>query len=231
MATHTALDAMRDAGSILEGIRRADDLTVAASRDGGTRAVRLLAQASNDTSDQLTAIAAVHSLAQVFDESADEVLIALLSHEELFLREHAAWAFGARLPRFDAIAGLAAMIIAGGFSGMLAQRTLEQWGSSAPEHVGLLLEGAVLGVDEATARARLVETVGLSTASTTDDRPRRAAWRASWARKKEDVLSGPRYRVRPRRRSRSGHAPAASCAPRPSASATSGGTGSTAASR
>ncbi len=161
MATHTALDAMRDAGSILEGIRSADDLTVAASRDGGTRAVRLLAQAAADTSDQLTAIAAVHSLAQVFDESADEVLIALLSHNEQFLREHAAWAFGARLPRFDAIAGLAAMVIAGGFSGMLAQRTLEQWGSSAPEHVGLSLEGAVLGVDDASARSRLVETIGL----------------------------------------------------------------------
>ncbi|MET3770268.1 glycosyltransferase involved in cell wall biosynthesis [Marisediminicola sp. UYEF4] len=161
MATQTALDAMRDARSILEGIRSADDLTVAASRDGGTRAVRLLAQAANDTSDQLTAIAAVHSLAQVFDESADEVLIGLLSHNEQFLREHAAWAFGARLPRFDAIAGLAAMVIAGGFSGMLAQRTLEQWGSSAPEHVGLSLEGAVLGVDDASARSRLVETIGL----------------------------------------------------------------------
>ena len=161
MATHTALDRMRDAGSILEGIRTADDLTVAASRDGGTRAVRLLAQAANDTSDQLTAIAAVHSIAQVFDESADEVLIALLSHDELFLREHAAWAFGARLPRFDAIAGLAAMVIAGGFSGMLAQRTLGQWGSSAPEHVGLSLEGAVLGVADASARARLIETIGL----------------------------------------------------------------------
>ena len=161
MATQTALDAMRDAKSILEGIRSADDLTVAASRDGGTRAVRLLAQAANDTSDQLTAIAAVHSLAQVFDESADEVLIALLSHNEQFLREHAAWAFGARLPRFDALAGLAAMVIAGGFSGMLAQRTLEQWGSSAPEHVGLSLEGAVLGVDDGSARSRLVETIGL----------------------------------------------------------------------
>lgn len=161
MATQTALDAMRNAGSILEGIRSADDLTVAASRDGGARAVRLLAQAANDTSDQLTAIAAVHSLAQVFDESADEVLVALLSHDELFLREHAAWAFGARLPRFDAIAGLAAMVVAGGFPGMLAQRTLEQWGSSVPEHVGLFLEGAVLGVADASARARLVETVGL----------------------------------------------------------------------
>jgi glycosyltransferase involved in cell wall biosynthesis len=152
---------MRGAASILEGIRSADDLTVAASRDGGTRAVRLLAQAANDTSDQLTAIAAVHSLAQVFDESADDVLNALLSHDDMFLREHAAWAFGARLPRFDAIAGLAAMVIAGGFSGMLAQRTLEQWGSSAPDHVGLSLEGAILGVDDPSAKARLVETIGL----------------------------------------------------------------------
>lgn len=161
MGTHTALDSMRQADSILAGIRSADDLTIAASRDGGTRAVRLLARAAEDPTDQLTAIAAVHALAQVFDESADEVLLALLDHESAFLREHAAWAFGTRLPRFDAIIGLVRMVVAGGFSGMIAQRTLEQWAASAPEHVALATEGALLGVVEAGARARLVETIGL----------------------------------------------------------------------
>ncbi|MDJ0338918.1 glycosyltransferase [Cryobacterium sp. PH31-O1] len=161
MATHTALDDQRGAASILDGIRRADDLTVAAARDGGVRAVRLLAQAATDPSDQLTAIAAVHALAQVFDDSADEVLVALLHHDSAFLREHAAWAFGTRLPRYDAIAGLVTLVREGGFTGMLAQRTLEQWGSSAADQVGLFLEGALLGVSEAFARARLVETIGL----------------------------------------------------------------------
>ncbi|WP_104195790.1 glycosyltransferase [Cryobacterium sp. M15] len=161
MATHTALDDQRSAATLLEGIRRADDLTVAASRDGGARAVRLLAQAATDLSDQLTAIAAVHALAQVFDDSADEVLVALLYHDSAFLREHAAWAFGARLPRYDAIAGLVTLVRQGGFSGMLAQRTLEQWGSSAADQVALLLEGSLLGISETDARARLIETIGL----------------------------------------------------------------------
>jgi len=152
---------MREAGSILAGIRCADDLTIAASRDGGNRAVRLLAQAALDPTDQLTAIAAVHSLSQVFDESADDVLVALLDHDAAYLREHAAWAFGTRLPRFDAIAGLLQMVIVGGFSGMIAQRTLQQWAASAPEHVALATEGALLGVVEPEVRARLVETIGL----------------------------------------------------------------------
>jgi len=161
VGTHTTLDSIRQAGSILAGIRSADDLTIAASRDGGNRAVRLLAQAALDPADQLTAIAAVHALAQVFDESADDVLVSLLEHDSAFLREHAAWAFGTRLPRFDAIAGLFRMVVAGGFSGMIAQRTLEQWAASAPEHVALAAEGAMLGVAEPAARARLVETIGL----------------------------------------------------------------------
>ena len=163
MGTHTTLDSIRQADGILAGIRGADDLTIAASRDGGNRAVRLLAQAALDPDDQLTAIAAVHALAQVFDESADDVLVALLEHQSGFLREHAAWAFGTRLPRFDAISGLLSMVVDGGFSGMIAQRTLEQWAASAPEHVALAAEGAMLGVTDPAARARLVETIGLIT--------------------------------------------------------------------
>ncbi|MGY4856536.1 glycosyltransferase [Cryobacterium sp. AP23] len=161
MGTHTTLDSIREADGILAGIRYADDLTIAASRDGGNRAVRLLAQAALDPTDQLTAIAAVHALAQVFDDSADDVLVTLLEHESGFLREHAAWAFGTRLPRFDAIAGLLQMVVSGGFSGMIAQRTLEHWAGSAPEHVALAAEGAMLGVADPAARARLVETIGL----------------------------------------------------------------------
>ncbi|TFD58614.1 glycosyltransferase [Cryobacterium sp. Hh7] len=161
MATHTALDEQRSAATLLEGIRRADDLTVAASRDGGARAVRLLAQAATDPSDQLTAIAAVHALAQVFDDSADEVLVALLHHDSAFLREHSAWAFGTRLPRYDAIADLVTLVRQGGFTGMLAQRTLEQWGSSAADQVALFLEGSLLGMTETDARTRLIETIGL----------------------------------------------------------------------
>ncbi|MDH6236847.1 glycosyltransferase [Cryobacterium sp. CG_9.6] len=142
-------------------MRCADELTVSSSRDGGARAVRLLASAALDPTDQLTAIAAVHALARIFDDAADDVLVPLLTHESGFLREHAAWAFGVRLPRLDAVAGLVRMVIDGGFAGMVAQRTLEQWSASTADSVALALEAALLGIRESGARARLVETIGL----------------------------------------------------------------------
>ncbi|TFD53931.1 glycosyltransferase [Cryobacterium frigoriphilum] len=174
MGPHTALDELREA-SILDGMRAADTLTIAASRDGGARAVRLLARAAVDPSDQLTAIAAVHALGQVFDDTADDALVALLSHDADYLREHAAWAFGSRLPRLDAIAGLVGLVSTGGFSGMLAQRTLEQWGASAPDSIALALEGSLLGITETDARARLVETIGLVAGRIPDRLLRRVA--------------------------------------------------------
>ncbi|RYV50085.1 glycosyltransferase [Pengzhenrongella frigida] len=181
MGTQGALEAVRGATSLLEAIRRADELTLAASRDGGPRAVLVLAAAAADPSDQLTAIAAVHALAQVFDQSADEVLVGLLAQDVPFLREHTAWALGTRLPRLDAVAGLVAMVVDGGFPGMLAQRTLEQWGGSAPDHVALALEGALLGIDDPPARARLVETAGLVPGRIPERILRRAALRAGEA--------------------------------------------------
>ncbi|MFT2690112.1 glycosyltransferase [Clavibacter zhangzhiyongii] len=161
MGIQTSLDQVAQAARILDVMQEADELTVAASRDGGGRAVRLLARAAADPADQLTAVAAIHALAQVFDEAADLALVALLDHEVRWIREHAAWAFGTRLPRFDAVSGLVAMVVEGGFPGMLAQRTLQQWAGSAPDHLSLALENALLGVRGDGARSRLVETVGL----------------------------------------------------------------------
>jgi glycosyltransferase involved in cell wall biosynthesis len=161
MGIQTSLDQVAQAARILDVMQEADELTVAASRDGGGRAVRLLARAAADPADQLTAVAAIHALAQVFDEAADLALVALLDHDTRWIREHAAWAFGTRLPRFDAVSGLVAMVVEGGFPGMLAQRTLQQWAASAPDHLALALESALLGVRGDGPRARLVETVGL----------------------------------------------------------------------
>lgn len=163
MGIQTSLDQVAQAARILDVMQEADELTVAASRDGGGRAVRLLARAAEDPADQLTAVAAIHALAQVFDETADLVLVALLDHDTRWIREHAAWAFGTRLPRYDAVAGLVAMVVEGGFPGMLAQRTLQQWAGSSPEHVSLALESALLGIRGDGARSRLVETIGLVT--------------------------------------------------------------------
>ena len=156
MGTQSELDAVRQAGSVLEGIRIADDLAGAFGGNGGERAVRLLARAATDAGDQLAAIAAIHALARLSEESAGGELVSLLGSDEPFLREHAAWALGVRMPRADAISGLVRLVAAGGFTGMIAQRSLERWGESAPERIALALDGALLGLGEPGARARLV---------------------------------------------------------------------------
>lgn len=161
MGIQTSLDELRNTEHIVDAMRAADDLAFAASRSGGVRTVRVLAGALGGDDDQITAIAAIHALAQVFDEEADEVLTGLLSSDRGFLREHAAWAFSARLPRFDAIARLISTVADGSFSGMIAQRTLQQWAPSTPDAIAVGLESALLAVRDPAPRYRLVETLGL----------------------------------------------------------------------
>ena len=160
MGIQTSLDAVREATSLVESMRLADDLAFDANRDGGVRTIRVLASALAGD-DQVAAIAATHALAQVFDEQADSLLSSLLSSDRAFLREHAAWALGSRLPRFDAVGRLIAIAAEGEFAGMLAQRTLEQWSGAAPEHIAVGLESALLGIERTDARSRVVETLGL----------------------------------------------------------------------
>jgi len=160
MGILTSLDAVQGAEHLVDTMRLADDLAFEASRDGGVRTIRVLASALVGD-DQIVAIAATHALAGVFDEQADVVISRLLSDDRGFLREHAAWALGSRLPLYDAIGRLVAMVAAGGFGAMIAQRTLEQWASATPEHIAVGLEGALLGLHEQGPRYRLVETLGL----------------------------------------------------------------------
>ena len=160
MGVQTALDAVRDAPGIVEAIRLADDLAFEAGRDPGVRTLRVLATALNGD-DQVAAIAAVHALAQIFDEQASWMLTSLLSDERPTIREHAAWALGSVLPRFDAMGRLIGQVVGGGFTGMLAQRTLEKWSSTAAETLAVSLETALLGTRDPGARTRLAETLGL----------------------------------------------------------------------
>ncbi|MDH6180206.1 glycosyltransferase involved in cell wall biosynthesis [Microbacteriaceae bacterium SG_E_30_P1] len=160
MGIQTALDSIRDSERLIDALRLSDDLAFEASRNGGVRTLRVLAQTLNGD-DQLAAIASVHALGQIFDDEAVNLLGSLLSSERAFIREHAAWVIGFRLPKFDAVGRLIAMVIDGGFSGMLAQRTLEQWSATASNLIGVGLEGALLGVHEPEPRARLIETISL----------------------------------------------------------------------
>jgi glycosyltransferase involved in cell wall biosynthesis len=160
MGVQTALDAVRHAPSLIDAMRLSDDLAFEAGRDPGVRTIRVLADAV-DGDDQLVAIAAVHALGGVIDRDAGRRLASLLSDPRCFVREHAAWALGSGLPRFDAVGRLLGMVASGGFPGMLAQRALEQWTDAVPEALVAGLEGAMLGIVEPEARARLVETLGL----------------------------------------------------------------------
>lgn len=156
----TSLDALLGAERIVDALRLSDDLAFESSREGGVRTIRVLSGAL-DGDDEVAAIAATHALARVVDEEAVRTLSRLLSSDRAFLREHAAWALGSRLPRLDTVARLVGMTAEGGFSGMIAQRTLEQWSDAAPDHIAVALESALVGIAEPDARARLVETVGL----------------------------------------------------------------------
>ncbi|KQS17643.1 glycosyltransferase [Frigoribacterium sp. Leaf186] len=160
MGIQTSLDAIHEADRLVDSMRLADDLALDAARTGGARTIRVL-RGALESDDQLVAIAATNALAQVFDEQADVVLSDLLSSDRTFLREHAASALSQRLPRHDTVGRLIGLVVAGGFTGMVAQRTLEQWSSSAPAVVGVALEGTLIGVHEPGARYRLVETLGL----------------------------------------------------------------------
>lgn len=160
MGVQTALDAVLAAPSIVDAMRLADDLAFEAGRDAGVRTLRVLAQALRGD-DEIAAIAATHALAEVFDREAGRMLVGLLSDERAFLRQHAAWALGSGLPRADAMWALLGMVVDGGFTGMLAQRTLERWSGAMAEQLVVGVEGALLGVSAPEARARLVETVGL----------------------------------------------------------------------
>ncbi|HXH77438.1 MAG TPA: glycosyltransferase [Nocardioides sp.] len=154
------MDEVQQAPFVVDVLRSGDLLAAAASREGGPESVRLLTAVIHED-DELTAVAAVHALAPVFDDGADAVLSDLLSHPRAFLREHASWALKARLPRLDAIGRLVGVLVSGGFSGVLAQRTLAHWANSAPAQVALALEGALAGAADPAVRSRLVETLGL----------------------------------------------------------------------
>ncbi|QIG38748.1 glycosyltransferase [Microbacterium sp. 4R-513] len=160
MGVQTALDAVRGAPGIVEAMRLADDLAFEAGRDPGVRTLRVLASALTGD-DQIAAIAAVHALAEMFDEQAARLLVSLLSDERATIREHAAWSLGSGLPRFDAMGRLIGQVAAGGFTGMLAQQTLEKWSEAAPDALAVSLETALHSTRECGARSRLVETLGL----------------------------------------------------------------------
>ena len=161
MDSDAALAAVRGAPTLLGAMRRGDDLVAAAAADASPGLVRLLWSAAEDSSDQLTAVAAVHALAAVQDPAGPRALLDLLHCDVAHLAEHAAWALGAVPSMEEALPPLVSMVADGGFGGMLAQRTLEQWAPTSPGPLRSALAGAMAATSDAMGRARVVETLGL----------------------------------------------------------------------
>ena len=114
--------ALRDAASLTESAARTGD----ADRDGH------LLRESIETDDDVTAIAAIHALGATRSPIADGVLIDLLTEGEAPLVDHAAWVLAARAPSRRAVSLLEGLVAHGGFTGMLAERTLVEWSRLAP---------------------------------------------------------------------------------------------------
>jgi glycosyltransferase involved in cell wall biosynthesis len=139
------------------------DTVRAAAAAGGPAVVPLLEDAIAGT-DELTAVAAVHAMGAVQDEAAGAALSRLLEHPRAFLREHSSWALRSQPSRRDALDPLVTAVAAGGFAGMLAQRTLARWadnGGPAVVDIFAALLVALAGRREPQVRARLTETLGL----------------------------------------------------------------------
>lgn len=155
-----AIDRIAQAPTIVSALRAAEELAVEAGRDPGVRTLRLLTAALAGD-DDIIVLAAVHALAEMQDADAGALLCELLRDPRPWVREHAAWALGQSMPQTHAIAALIRLVAGGGFTGMLAQQTLEKWSSPAGETLVVALEAALLGGWDDGARTRLVETLGL----------------------------------------------------------------------
>jgi glycosyltransferase involved in cell wall biosynthesis len=82
--------------------------------------------------DSLSSIAAIHALSAVSDPLADQTLLDLIVENEEPFAGHAAWALAARRPLPAAVLPLVRLVLGGGFSAMLAERTLVEWSRSDP---------------------------------------------------------------------------------------------------
>ena len=153
------LVAVRTAPTLLEGMHGARALAAAAANAHGDTVGLLRSVAV--TSDPLTAIAAVHALGACGHPSAGQVLAGLLADHRPYVAEHALDALRHTRLVSHALPDVIRACHDGGFTAMLAQRTLEQWGSAEPGQVRAAVIEALAATDDDDARTRLVETLGL----------------------------------------------------------------------
>jgi glycosyltransferase involved in cell wall biosynthesis len=117
---------------------------------------RLLLGAIGDD-DPVLAIGSLHAAAAMASPVADRALADALGDVRPWVREHAAWALGARRPTAAAIDGLIDLHATGtDLSAMVAQRTLAAW---AGAEVGDRLVRRLNTTADTVVRRRLVDTL------------------------------------------------------------------------
>ena len=117
--------------------------------------------AALEAADRLGECLFIAALGRSRHELAGAILADLLESFSAQRREHAAWALAERPPVEQAVPLLVRMVAAGGFDGMVAQRTLEAWRAEPVIVLPHLLARLSLET-ERQPRRRLAETVGLS---------------------------------------------------------------------
>ncbi len=139
------IDAVVGEPRLTRALRLADDLRVEAARSASPEAdAGRLAELIRG-GDPLSAIAAIHAIAAVADPHADKVLLDVARCGDEPFDGHAAWVLAARRPSPEAMVALVDMVGRGGFTAMLAERTLLEWSSAAPVS---LMSAALAGMSD-----------------------------------------------------------------------------------
>jgi glycosyltransferase involved in cell wall biosynthesis len=131
------LDTIASSNSVLAPLQQLSALREAASGTRPGDAVSLLEPViESHQSDPLAAYLAVHALGAVRTPEAGAALLHWLRAGDPGLQEHAAWTLMHHEPTADAVPRLRELAGQGGFTQMLADLTLETWGSRQPLLVG-----------------------------------------------------------------------------------------------
>jgi glycosyltransferase involved in cell wall biosynthesis len=132
MTTASALALVRSSPRLTVALRNAATLTEVAARSSDPHRDGRLLAAAIENDDDVTAIAAIHALGATRGPIADRMLIDVVNEGGAPLVDHAAWVLAARAPSAGAVPLLEGLVAAGGFTGMLAERTLVEWSRLAP---------------------------------------------------------------------------------------------------
>jgi len=137
MTVDVALERLRLSPRLTVALRDAEELAAAAVRSlDPSRDAAQLRDVVRDE-DDVMALASLHAIGAIADPLADQVLFDTLSSGDESRVAHAAWVLAARRPSKPAIPIMLDLVEAGGFTGMLAERTLIEWERMAPGTVPL----------------------------------------------------------------------------------------------